>query len=226
MEWIKIIAPLIGVLLGWGLSEKAKLWADKRTDKRKLKRLLFYVLELRFHFTRELNVQEEIDTFIESATTRLKTEFGEEVELEIDMYKPFVMEILKTNLSEDNQLDFLEENIDSVIVDLSEVFPVFAYELSGQHRIKERLNKSDNYLTELEGLTEGMPFDIKNWLQPKITKDLLKDLDDNLNRIALKIDKKTAKEVKEKIIKMDNRDNSGVQEFLEEYIEKVKGSLK
>ncbi|MCT4580100.1 MAG: hypothetical protein N4A35_01675 [Flavobacteriales bacterium] len=226
MEWIKIIAPLFGVLLGWGLSEKAKLWADIRTDKRKVKRLLFYILELRFHFTRELNVQKEIDSFIDSATSRLKSEFGDEVELGIDMYKPFIMEIVKSNFSEDKQLDFLEENIDSVIVDLSEVFPVFAYELSGQYRIKERLNKSDNYLAELEGLTGGMPFDLKNWLQPKLTKGLLKDLDENLNKIALKIDKKTAKDVKEKIVKMDSRDNSDVQEFLEDYIAKVKDSLK
>lgn len=226
MEWIKIIAPLIGVVLGWGLSENAKIWADRRNDKRKLKRLLFYVLELRFHFTRELNVQKEIELFIDTVTNRLKSEFGDEVELGVNMYKPFVTEILKNNFSEDNQLDFLEENIDTVIVDLSEVFPVFAYELSGQHRIKERLNKSDNYLNELEGLTEGMPFDLKNWLQPKITKDLLKDLDENLSRIAIKIDKKTAKEVKNKIMAMDNRDNSDVEEILEDYINQVKESLK
>lgn len=226
MEWIKIIAPLIGVVLGWGLSEKAKLWADRRNDKRKLKRLLFYILELRFHFTRELNVHKEIEIFIDSATNRLKSEFGNEVELGVNLYKPFIMEILQSNFGDDNQLDFLEENIDTVIVDLSEVFPVFAYELSGQHRIKERLNKSDNYLTELEGLAEGMPFDLKNWLQPKITKDLLKDLDENLSRIAIKIDKKTAKEVKTKIMAMDNRDNSDVEGILEEYINKVKESFK
>ena len=38
MEWIKTILPLIGVGFGWFLSERGKIFADKRHDKRKLKK--------------------------------------------------------------------------------------------------------------------------------------------------------------------------------------------
>lgn len=55
MEWIKTILPLIGVALGWLRSERGKIFADKRQDKRKLKKLLFFLLELRYHFARELS---------------------------------------------------------------------------------------------------------------------------------------------------------------------------
>lgn len=64
MEWIKTILPLIGVALGWLLSERGKIFADKRQDKRKLKKLLFFLLELRNHFARELSNELDLDKYI------------------------------------------------------------------------------------------------------------------------------------------------------------------
>ena len=127
MEWIKIIAPLLGVILGFGLSERAKIWSDKRQDKRKLKRLLFYLLELRFLFIKEFNAQKEIKEFYERAEEKLKSEFGENTKSEIEIAKPIVERIIKNNLGGNNKINLLEENIDSVIDDLAEVFPILAY---------------------------------------------------------------------------------------------------
>lgn len=224
MEWIKIVAPLIGVILGWGLSERAKIWADKRLDKRKIRRLLFYVLELRFHFTRELNAQKTIDNYIQTARIKLKEQFGEESELGIDMYLPFVKQIIEKQFGVDNKIEFLEQNIDSVIFDLSEVFPVFAYELSGQHNIKERLRMAESHLSDFDNLIEQLPFDLKDWLKPKLTEDLLDDLDKNLKKISQKIGNKVWSEVQEKIKRMDSVDSSDLTNLLDEYIAKVKKS--
>lgn len=226
MNWIELIIPLIGVALGWGLSEQAKLWADKRQDSRKLKRLLYFILELRFHFSRELNAQKDIDNYLETMVEKLKVEFGTEVEIGVEMYKPFVKQILQKNFQDDDQIAFLEENIDSVIIDLAEVFPVFAYELSGQHRIKERLKLAENNLSEVDEWINQMPFDFKNWFRPKLTQDLLKDLDDNIERIARRISKSTWKQTSEKIGKMDTLVHSDLDEFVNDYIEKIRKEIK
>jgi len=226
MNWIELIIPLIGVALGWGLSEQAKLWADKRQDSRKLKRLLYFILELRFHFSRELNAQKDIDNYLETMVEKLKVEFGTEVEIGVEMYKPFVKQILQKNFQDDDQIAFLEENIDTVIIDLAEVFPVFAYELSGQHRIKERLKLAENNLSEVDEWINQMPFDFKDWFRPKLTQDLLKDLDDNIERIARRISKSTWKQTSEKIGKMETPVHSDLDEFVNDYIEKIRKEIK
>ncbi|GGK20557.1 hypothetical protein GCM10007962_13350 [Yeosuana aromativorans] len=222
MEWIKIIAPLLGVILGFGLSERAKVWTGKRLGKKKLKRLLFYLLELRFHFTRELNIQKQINIFYKRAKKRLESEFGKETEAEIEFAKPIVERIIKNHLGANNRIDFLEKNIDSVIDDLAEVFPILAYELSGQHNIKKRLNVIDNYINEANHHFEGMPFDITEWLKPKFTDNLISNLDDTIKKISGKIKKNQWSVSKEKIDEMDKNEDDDTDKFLEEFISKAK----
>ncbi|MBQ53225.1 MULTISPECIES: hypothetical protein [Leeuwenhoekiella] len=222
MEWIKIIAPLLGVILGFGLSERAKIWSDKRQDKRKLKRLLFYLLELRFLFIKEFNAQKEIKEFYERAEEKLKSEFGENTKSEIEIAKPIVERIIKNNLGGNNKINLLEENIDSVIDDLAEVFPILAYELSGKHNIKERINIIDNYISDATDHFGDMPLDLKEWLKPKITDNLISDLDETIKKISEKIDKDLWQHSTNKIANMDKNEDGDMENFLNEFIEKAK----
>lgn len=222
MEWIKIIAPLLGVILGFGLSERAKTWSDKRQDKRKLKRLLFYLLELRFLFTKEFNAQKEINEFYKRTEEKLKSEFGETTKSEIEIAKPIVERILKNNFGNNSRIDLLEKNIDSVIDDLAEVFPILAYELSGQHNIKERISVIDNYINDATHQFGEMPFDLKEWLKPKITDNLISNLDDTIKKISEKIDKDLWQDSKNKIENMDKNEQGDMENLLNEFIEKTK----
>lgn len=228
MKWIEIIIPslipLVGVVLGWVLSERAKIWADKKQDKRKLKKLLFYALELRFYFSRELRAQKDIDEFFSKIEQKVKDEFGESIATEAEIAKPIIGQIIKKHLKVNNRMNFLEKNIDAVINDLAEVFPIFAYELSGQHNIKQRLKAIDNYLIEVDRYTDEIPFDLKEWIRPKVTDDLLKYLDENLKKISHKIGNGTWKNVASKIKNMDKQDDSDLDSLLNEYIEKIKDS--
>ncbi|WP_420578646.1 hypothetical protein [Ekhidna sp.] len=225
MEWIKIITPLVGVLLGWGLSERAKIWADKRQDKRKLRRLLFFVLELRFHFSRELRAQTEIDKYFSKLIQKAKLEFGDEVELGAELYKPMVTQILKKHFEGNNKIDFLEQNIDEVIISLSEVFPVFAYELNGQYNIRERLQQAEDYLGNFEELTNQLPFDIEAWIKPKLTENLLDEIDSTLRKISNKVGSRTWSQVQQKIKRMDKIDDSDIDNLVVEYFDKIKENL-
>jgi hypothetical protein len=231
MEWIKSLLPLLGVFLGWGLAESGKIFTDKRQDKRKLKKLLFYLLELRFHFSKELSIEIDIQDFMDQFKLKFINKFGisdhvEESNLEFDLANPLIKELISKSKGKDNKIDFLTSNIDDILNDLSEILPILAYELSGQHNIKERLLKLDNYLDEIVENSTKMPFDMKDWIQPKLTTDLLKEIDESIEKIAQRIDKKTKREALKKIAKMDYKgDNDELDKIVDEYLTKIQESI-
>lgn len=227
MEWIKTILPLIGVALGWLLSEGGKIFADKRQDKRKLKKLLFFLLELRYHFGRELSIELGLDKYFETMKSKMADKFGvdkndPEFNLGVEAWKPVLEQLLTKTKNQDNKFEYLSENIDKVLIDLAEVFPILAYELNGQHNIKERLNRVDNYFGEIKSMTDEMPFDLKKWINPKLTKGLLTDLDESIEKIAKLIDKETINISKEKVSKMIfDDDDKELENFIDEYLDKI-----
>ena len=227
MEWIKMILPFIGVVLGWLLSESGKIFADRRQDKRKLKKLLFFLLELRYHFAKELSNEIELDKYLVLLENKVATKFGvskddPDFHLESNISKPVIKELISKNSNQDDKFEYLAENIDKILIELAEIFPILAYELNGQHNIKERISKVDKYINDVKSMTDEMPFDIKQWINPKLTAELLANLDSSIKRIAKKIDKETWKMVKSKISAMQFEDD--VQEFeiwIDEYLDKV-----
>ena len=221
---MEAIATLLAVIIGWGLSEGGKIYSDKRLDKRKLKKVLFYLLELRYHFAKELSLEADFETY----TSKVKIKFAdklklsdEDIDQEMSIWMPIVKELVSKSLNQNNRLEFLEDNIDNMLNDLSEVFPIFAYELSGQHNIKSRLNSVENYLNEIEVYGFDHPFDIKEWIQPKLTSELLTNIDKSIKKISKKIDRKTQKEAQEKISKMtfDRKDSSKDDKLLNELLQ-------
>lgn len=227
MEWIKTILPLIGVGFGWILSERGKEFADKKQDKRKLKKLLFFLLELRFHFAKELSTELDLDKYLSILRNKIAHRFGidqndTEFEVGLSTLKPFLEQLITRGKILDERLAFLSENIDKILIDLAEIFPILAYELSGQHNIKERLNKVDDYFSEIQSLTEEVPFDLKKWINPKLTKELLDDLDESIKKIAKKIDNQTYNSSIDKIAKMTFKDNDAEMNIIfDELLEKV-----
>jgi hypothetical protein len=227
MEWIKVFLPLIGVAIGWLLSESGKILNDKRQDKRKLKKLLFFLLELRYYFARELSTELDLDKYFNILITKMADKFGidtnaPEINLGLNSFKPILVQLISKNNAQDDKFKYLEDNIDKILIELAEIFPILAYELNGRHNIKERLNKANNYFSELQSVTDELPFDLKQWINPKLTKDLLDDLDESIKRIAIQIDKQTLKDSKKKIGKMVfEDDDSDMNKFIDEYLEKI-----
>ncbi len=228
IEWIKIIVALIGVTLGWLLSESSKIFADRRQNKRKLKKLLFFLLELRFHFAKELSLENDLNRYIDVLKAKMTEKFGSNendannIDIELNILKPLVLQTISKTKNQDEKFEYLAENIDNVIIELAEIFPILAYKLSGKHNIKERLNKVDEYLNEVESLTEEFPFDIKEWINPKFTKELLEELDKSIKKIAKKTDTKTIKSSKKIIQNMTfENDDKEIENFIDEYFEKV-----
>lgn len=75
-------------------------------------------------------------------------------------------------------------------------------------------------------MTEGIPFDVKKWINPKLTKELLDDLDISIDKIAEKIDKETFVKTKNKISGMTFENNdTEVDILVDEYFNKITESI-
>jgi len=64
MNWTEKLLPIITLILGWGLAQYGKFWIDKKIDRRKIKKLLFNLLELRWLLKKELDLNNDIIFFI------------------------------------------------------------------------------------------------------------------------------------------------------------------
>ncbi len=227
MEWIKTILPLFGVALGWVLSERGKIFADKKQDKRKLKKLLFFLLELRYHFARELSNDLDLDKYIKILQSKMALKLGidktdPDLNLGLTEWKPFLEQMILKTKTQENKFEYLAENIDKILIELAEIFPILAHELSGRHNIKERLKNTEDYINEVQSMTDEIAFDIKQLVNPKLTKDLLEDLDESIEKIAKQIDSQTLIDSKDKIAKMTFEDDDiEMNNFIDEYLEKV-----
>jgi hypothetical protein len=226
MEWLKIVAPLIGVAIGWALSEYGKVWADQKQDKKKIKKLIFFLMELRFQIVKSLVDENEIFKYLQSARETMQKDFGPEATFDIKQLGSMLKTQIKDFSEKEFEVEYLEKNIDQAVLELSEVYPIFAYELNGQYKIKDRLNRLDKYLEDVEEWVRQMPFDFKDWVQPKITKDLIIDIDLNLRKLAKKIDRTTVKNVNEKIIKQDQTsESSDIKIFLNDFFLEIQKNI-
>ena len=226
MEWLDKIIPLIGVALGWLFAQYGRYSSDKKGDKKKLNKLLFNLLELRFLLTREFSLGNDLERLLQKIKQQLGNQLGEKASRELELVepiiKPFLIDLVKKTFVDNGKTEYLEKNIDQVINELAEVFPVFAYELNGKHKIKERLQKFDSYFNKMNGLSPEPFFEIiKDWAKLKISDEFVPEFDDIIKRIAKKINNKTYKETVAAIQKQDQPDERNFDSFFEEYLQKA-----
>lgn len=230
MKSLVLILPLAGVFIGWLLSLGTKLFEFNIQDKRKLNKLLFYLLELRFHFQRAYRNSIKLDNVIESLVNRIVEKYN------LQSVKNDIKKMLEERLDEieegvNNSIpshtipDYLMENIDDMLIDLAEAFPILAYELSGQHNIKERLSDIDQYVDKSRVYSPDIPIDMKEFITPKVINSLVEGLDESILQVSKKIGRKTYRLSKEKLSYLiendDDVDTEEFDEFMEEYLNQL-----
>ena len=222
MNWLNAIFTLLAVVLGWGLSEGGRFFSEKRQDKRNLRKLLFFLLELKLYLIKEASFEKRIEGIFEM----MPPKFAERLELELDSpqlieeinrLKPKVI-LLLTNSMTNDRLEFLSNNIDNVLVELSEIFPLLAYDLIEKHDIKNRLSGLNSYFNELQKMSpELVPSDFHSWFKPQINDELIKDLNGSIKIIASKIDNLTANDPRIRSTSVDFEiDKKNLEVFINE----------
>jgi hypothetical protein len=224
MNWIDKLLPIATLILGWGISEFGKFSTERENNTKKFKKLLFNLLELRWLLKREIDLNNEITLYIERFKQKISAEFGEDAlgDAEVKVIKPMITEILKSKIVQPNKIKDIETNIDSTINELAEIYPVFAYELSGRYKIKERLERAESYFNEVSEFLEKMPKELTEWIQPKLSDELFEELDEYILGIAKKINRKTKRHIEEKFSANNSEDTYELDKFIDEMIEKIK----
>ncbi|MFN8865515.1 MAG: hypothetical protein ACK5W1_14460 [Flavobacteriales bacterium] len=227
MDWIKTLLPLVGVALGWLLSESGKILTDRRKDRRKLNKTLYFLLELRYQFTQELMLGSELDRLQEVLKTKLAEKLGLlEDDPELAHIFQLVFPVMKNELSgqleRNSRYEYLSENIDAMMIELSEVFPILTFELTGQHKLRERLENASSYFRKMQEQIKQAPFDLGEWFSPELTNDLLEDLDDSILQVASLVGRSMLKKARLKVERMSSSfDEEDVDARLDQFLEKV-----
>ena len=163
---------------------------------------------------------------MEKLKVRLLEEFGAESVKDSEHLKPIITNILKNSIVQPSKIAQIEENIDLTISELSEIYPIFAYELSGSYKIKEKLDSAEQYFQTISiQFDEEFPAEIKDWIKPKISTELILNFDEYIKAIAKKIGRKTENNVSEKLNPKDEIDISELDKLIEEYVIKIKKTM-
>jgi len=217
LELFKAIGPLLGVIIGAVLTFSWTWFLARYTDTRKLKKLLFHLLELRYHLGRESAITQFTLELKPELMNRLMKQFDGDFEISDEEFVFMMQKMMPKNPADDNRMAQLEANIDQVILEMAEIYPIFAYELSGQYQIKERIA----HISHMSEMLHEMPFDYKAFIQPKMNKNIMDNIEKNILSISGKIGMACIRETRKKLLPPDKINTEEVEEFLDEYVQKI-----
>src|SRR5690606_22057835 len=134
---------------------------------------------------------------------------------------PLLTDILKDKIIDVDHIKMVESNIDVIINELAEIYPIFAFELNGRYKLKERIEKTENYFKDISNtLKEDIPTEVSEWIYPKISQEFIEEMDSYIILIAKKIGRKT-KNVTHKKLTQPIINDDKLDEIIKDYFDKV-----
>lgn len=227
MELLLIILPLVGVLLGWGLTQISNYFNIYLSDKRILKETLYFLLELHKQISDVKLIEEVAETSIKILNDSIPNFTSNQTEYEQ------VVQIMKKNASDfhnpriETELKELNENYDKCLLKLASVDPIIAYRLKGKNKIISYLSQWNNFATEAiisNPLVNSDPktLQFSDTLKPQVETDLinesLKDLKEIILEIIKSIGGKTKNNFNKSSIFSSTESKKEIEVRLEKYI--------
>jgi hypothetical protein len=210
IEILKYAFPLVGVCIGWLLTQLAEKNKAVREDKRKIKRTIYYLLEVRHQLSLYSLQEAEVEMYLTVIKNKF-SHYSDISQLDNSLLKTFTEALLKRIVGEkplvtDGEIQNLNANYLKCIDTLSEVDPILAFRLHGQQNIK-------TLLKEVIERTKGVQFseitqnrnDIEHIssmfskLEPNLLKQALFNIEDIMTSLAKKVNRKTYKDIQARI---------------------------
>ena len=184
---------VMGIVLGWGLNQLGQWFRTRQEDKKNLKIILFNLLE-----TTYILVRSDVDRYVQKIANKVysKIPLSEQTEetkkgIQI-LYSGIITNYLKSNLL--NEIKIVQENYQNSIKTLSAIDPLTAYYLSGRTNIFEIFDTIEGLFEGVEGRLPVEKDTIQleanqamTLIKPDIFKDTLVDLENDIKKIAWKI---------------------------------------
>jgi len=230
VDIVKSIPPLIGVLVGWGFSQWSEKLKTAREDRRRLRKTLYYLLELHH----QVRIFEANDESVKTFISILKKKFPVITENDSTLINKVIIEFttfFRKQMPETlkAELATLKANYLKSVEALAEVDPILAYRLNGRQSIDDTIDGLLKHARESVGNFAGTPMtpkdqvDMENafkFFEPKVLKENLLLLEEVMLDVAAQIDKKTLKRTKKRIEPVKTGGNlKEIEELIDRFFE-------
>jgi hypothetical protein len=187
------IFSAVGIVFGWTLNQLGQWFRTRQEDKKNLKIVLFNLFETYFVFIRS-----DLDKYVQKITNKVHSKIppNEHTEEAKTLLQTLYSGIMKNYLKPDliKEIKIVQENYQNSIKTLAAIDPLVAYYLSGRTNILENFNTIEGMF---DSVKEQFPNDQNemqlganqalNIIKPDILKDTLVDLENDIKKIAWKI---------------------------------------
>lgn len=218
MKWITVVLPIFTLLIGFVLAQFGDLFKERKEKKRKFKKLLFNLLSLHNIIKKDFNSLTFVEEYVPEVISKLRPEDRECAIRDLDILMPKLKLAFKNSFVEAEKVERLEKSIDSIIEDISEIYPIFAYELSEEYKIKDKLKSFEAYIESMRNQTnEEIPIELKNWLNSQITESIIEKMEYYIQSSAVSINKDTLRGVKV-LLEKPIMNMEGKEKFMDDYL--------
>jgi hypothetical protein len=210
IEVSKYSFPLLGVAVGWLLAQLAERSKIARDDRKKIKRAIYYLLEVRHQLSLYCIREDELSTYYHLVKKKFSN-YTEVLQMEEVQFKTTINKLLKTIIGEkplDSRADIekLNDNYAKCVDTLSEIDPIVAFRLHGRQNVKEllkeaiyRANGPMPYDTIEGSLDVGEISTVFSKLEPNVLRESIADLDEIILVLASMAGKKTFKDTRARL---------------------------
>jgi hypothetical protein len=208
-EVIKYYVPVFILILGWLLKMLDDRSKANRDDKRKLKKALFYLLEVRYQLKLLVIEDMQLNYFIKMFKKHLG-HIPEIANLDDDVLKkiikPLLNKVIEKPFTSEKDRDELKTNYLKSVDNLSEVDPILAFRLHGRQNVIQLMTEAlDRSQSVMGSVPVERPEDMERIINaikktgPKILDEALLDIEMILAGIAKSISRKTFRQVKRRL---------------------------
>jgi hypothetical protein len=224
------ILPLIGVLLGWGLTQLTNYFNIYLSDRRTLKETLYFLLEMQHQISTVKSIEDGADSYLRTLNSSIPnfTTSQEEYNQALVVIRKMMTDFHNPRI--EAELQELNENYDKCLLKLATVDPISAYRLKGKNKIVSYLNQWNDYASEtimansmVNSDPKALQFSeaLKPQVETGLINETLQDLQEIIQSIARRIGGKTRKDFEKRIILSQSETNTEVDARMKKYVEEV-----
>ena len=218
---------IIGIVLGWILNQLSQWFRVRKDDKRKVKLVLFNLLETYFLFSRS-DTDKYFDyykkCFLSKVPKEIRSVVKQQFESAIDLN--LIPNFITPDLIEESKK--VRSSYESSINSLAEIDPILAYYLNGKTDILERFDKIEGWLdsispnNEIEeehfntGVDKAM-----NIIKPDLVEETIDDLKRDVLKVAWKINPVVWFKARKALKRLERNANESIKKQINELVEKM-----
>ena len=185
------LITILGVVIGWLLNELSFLIRLRIKDRRKLKKVLFNLLNVYFYLNKlKIKIGPQVDILFNHLKKLLQEPSHPDlIEVVKSTFIKNANEILNEYVHE--KINSIKNNYESSLKDLSEVNPFLAYRLSDKLDIYDLLGNLESWfkkiLSDLNLPNLEIEQNLLDAFQNKILKEYLDNLEAEIKKLSLSI---------------------------------------